>query len=490
MTSIIWSALRLLIDTSPYQKNMLEAISRDDAAAIRNCFYWGADLNSTSCHRYKFTPLQYAVDCGADAAIQTLITLGADCNKRSESRDKMTALFLACRTKRFGESVDSQIKRIKVLLDAGADPNMAVIGGVTPLMEVCFQANVKAMEILLAYGADPNRIDARKHSVLDVCDRKLISALKLKGALSAEEGPIEDAPQLHPKINKQHLFKSGFLLPKLALSALNSYSGKAKKLKKYCSEIPSLFRSVVIGKSRYILYDSHQFYPTCSGCLNGISPHNPLGKGGEAKVKIVQDSKTKQFYAARIATHIGLCEIEILKLFNYFVDHVQVGNKHYIIQRLHTGIPLFAFTPLDDAALFRMLKGLLLQIDILHKNGYIHRDITSDNVLINPETLEVRLIDFGASIRKPGFWNGFAYEKICKMCYPLAPELEQEALTGYAYTEQSDLFAVGNIVYSFLSKCSPPAKNTLFQMFSILNAPDPKERKSAQVHIDFLDSHS
>lgn len=476
----IRSALRLLTDTAPYQKKLLKAIIKDDAAAIRNCYYHGADLNSTSWHLYKLTPLQLAVDCKADRAIQVLIELGVDCNKRSDSRDKITALFLACRAKKWGEPSDNQIKRIKVLLDAGANPNMAVIGGVTPLIEVCCQSNVKAMEILRAYGADPHLIDARKNSARDVSNQGVCD-------LDREE-PFEEAQKLHPKINKRHLFKSGFLLPHQAIQALNSYTGTVKKLKKYSLEIPSLFRSVVIGTSNYILYDSHQFFTTCPGCLNGISPHNPLGKGGEAKVKIAQDSKTKQFYAARIATHIGQYEIEILQLLNCFVDHIKVGKKHYIIQRLHNSIRLSDFTPSDDAVVFSILKSLFWQINILHKNGYIHRDIASDNVLIDPETLEVNLIDFGCSIKKPSVWNGFVYGTIRKIYSPLAPELERASLTGYPYSEQSDLFAVGEIVHLFLLKCSLPTRNTLHQMLSTLTARDPKERKNAQYYIDFLES--
>ena len=34
-------------------------------------------------------------------------------------------------------------------------------------------------------------------------------------------------------------------------------------------------------------------------------------------------------------------------------------------------------------------------MDFLHKNNIIHRDLKHDNIMINPDTLEVKIIDLG-----------------------------------------------------------------------------------------------
>ena len=40
---------------------------------------------------------------------------------------------------------------------------------------------------------------------------------------------------------------------------------------------------------------------------------------------------------------------------------------------------------------------LLSAVEYLHKNGICHRDIKPQNVLINRETLEVKICDYGSA---------------------------------------------------------------------------------------------
>ena len=41
---------------------------------------------------------------------------------------------------------------------------------------------------------------------------------------------------------------------------------------------------------------------------------------------------------------------------------------------------------------------MLKELNILHRIGMIHSDIKPENIMINPKTLKVRIIDFGCAI--------------------------------------------------------------------------------------------
>ena len=90
------------------------------------------------------TPLHWAVS--DPEKIQLLLAHGADINAKTERES--TALSLAA-MHRF------DIAPLKLLLEKGADPNIASINRQTPLMSAARGGNVEAMELLLAKKADP-----------------------------------------------------------------------------------------------------------------------------------------------------------------------------------------------------------------------------------------------------------------------------------------------------------------------------------------------
>ena len=90
------------------------------------------------------TPLHWAVsDTGK---IRLLLARGADINAKTER--ELTPLGLAA-MQRF------DIAPLELLLEKGANPNIASINGQTPLMAAASAGNVEAMELLLGKKADP-----------------------------------------------------------------------------------------------------------------------------------------------------------------------------------------------------------------------------------------------------------------------------------------------------------------------------------------------
>lgn len=110
-------------------------------------------------HGARPTP-QWAVIQDDPAMLQAALAAGWDVDR--PGRERVTALLLATRANR--------PRMAEALLDAGADPAMADLHGVTPLhaaAEAC-EGRPRIAELLLAAGADPNAVDREGRTPLHV----------------------------------------------------------------------------------------------------------------------------------------------------------------------------------------------------------------------------------------------------------------------------------------------------------------------------------
>lgn len=112
-------------------------------------------------------------------------------------------------------------------------------------------------------------------------------------------------------------------------------------------------------------------------------------------------------------------------------------------------IDLFKFyhqhKPLPLQQILTIMRNICLDVDNLHHRGAIHRDIKLENIMIDPDNLEVTLIDFTftRTLAKP-------HKKICRKgsLYYCPPEsLVSAKSTGLSYEEER--YAVG-ICFAFL----------------------------------------
>ena len=88
----------------------------------------------------------FAQGCSKET-LQTIIKHGADVN--ATNKDNITALMLACK--------HSSEEAINILLDAGADPNIADTDGATWIHHaVAAGCNKKTLQTIIGYGADVN----------------------------------------------------------------------------------------------------------------------------------------------------------------------------------------------------------------------------------------------------------------------------------------------------------------------------------------------
>ena len=143
----------------------------------------GADVNAKD--EKKYSALHIAASEHKLKALEVLLNAGADVNARSYNES--TALGMAARGSYYQmseackpvEGVEgaydcsmSQDKfadfsdGLKLLLDHGADPNLASKGGITPLMWVAWAGSLESVKVLLKAGADAKTLNQHHNTAL------------------------------------------------------------------------------------------------------------------------------------------------------------------------------------------------------------------------------------------------------------------------------------------------------------------------------------
>jgi serine/threonine-protein kinase len=110
-------------------------------------------------------------------------------------------------------------------------------------------------------------------------------------------------------------------------------------------------------------------------------------------------------------------------------------------------------------------------VQAAHLAGIVHRDLKPDNVMYDPATHNVKLLDFGIAadteigaeerLTRAGFFVG-------TLLY-VAPE----ALSGEMVTPAADQWSLATIAYYLLSSCHPYAARTPREMFTKLLSQPP-----------------
>lgn len=184
--------------------------------------------------------------------------------------------------------------------------------------------------------------------------------------------------------------------------------------------------------------------------------YNTIGEGAYCKVRVVQERRTKKFYALkympknqppnRLRTvvqerkvlstvrHPFLSNLRYAFQSNNFlfmvIDLINGGDLRYYLKRY----------TLSEAAIRIIIGELCCVTDYLHELGIVHRDIKPENILLDNHG-HIHLGDFNVAVELScdnpvirGVSGTFSY---------LAPEMQE----GAAYTEQVDWWAVGIVFY-------------------------------------------
>jgi len=143
------------------------------------------------------------------------------------------------------------------------------------------------------------------------------------------------------------------------------------------------------------------------------------------------------------------------------MDYLDGGCLTPVVEDMNLDIP--------ENVIGYILRETLQGIYSLHKRGIIHRDIKSDNILIEKDTAAIKLTDFGYSCQLTQ--EKRMRESRVGTLYWMAPEL----LKGdNKYNEKWDIWSLGVFAFELAQGFPPfPKKGTQKTIYHILSRPSP-----------------
>lgn len=139
--------------------------------------------------------------------------------------------------------------------------------------------------------------------------------------------------------------------------------------------------------------------------------------------------------------------------------------------------------PMPREDVVRVIRQIADAVRAVHEKGIVHRDLKPDNLMYDPETHRIKLLDFGIAaatdttsderLTRAGFFVG-------TLMY-VAPE----ALSGEMVNEAADQYSLATIAYFLLTGCLPYTAKSPREMFTQLLAQPPISLNKAKPGVQY-----
>ncbi|OQS05120.1 serine/threonine kinase [Thraustotheca clavata] len=128
----------------------------------------------------------------------------------------------------------------------------------------------------------------------------------------------------------------------------------------------------------------------------------------------------------------------------HYYDYFHEDNGNYLVIELMRGGDLFdqmnRYGNFTEEKACRVIRGVLLALEFLHKQSIVHRDIKPENILFDLDD-DVKLADFGYAAHIDNY-----LKDACGTMGFLAPEMAR----GQEYSTAVDIWSTGIVMYLLL----------------------------------------
>ena len=235
--------------------------------------------------------------------------------------------------------------------------------------------------------------------------------------------------------------------------------------------------------------------------LRGYEMKKELGRGGFGAVYQAHQSLLKRDVAVKVILPKYANEPDFIRRFEYeaeliarlehpfivpLYDFWRDPNGAFLVMRMVSGGSLRSVMEnrvLSEDEVARILDQIATALHVAHRNGVVHRDIKPDNILLDAD-FNAYLSDFGIALEADMEANPDE-DGITGSLHYIPPEQIQ----GASPTPQTDIYALGWVLYEMLAGVHPlEGKTTSMVIMHHLHEPTPDigEHNQDYANYDFV----